>query len=167
MRQAVPDAAQLRLPGQGPAIGAPQLPLPSQNRAEVSVLPEQLGGSHRTSVPGYAQAAVLVPLTSAHAAAHMPGPAPGQAPWPVAGAPTTAEQVPGFGLTSHAAQTPSQATLQQYPSAQVCETQSSLVLHLCPFGRRPHEPLVQVSPEAQSLLVWQDSVQPVPSALQR
>ena len=133
----------------------------------MSVLPEQAGGLQRTLVSGWVQAAPLVPATSMQVAAQSPLSPVEHEPWPAAGAPITAEQVPGLGLTLHASQTLSQALLQQYPSAQVCDTQSPLPLHFCPFGRSPHEPFVQVLLGEQSVLVWHDSVQPVLSALQR
>jgi len=68
---------------------------------------------------------------------------------------STGQQVPGWLCWLQVTHAPSQATLQQTPSAQKCDPHSLAAAQLAPFGLRPQLPFTHSTPSAQSVLVRQ------------
>ena len=99
-RQAVWAALQLRPSGHALTAAAAQEPAPSQNRADVSVLPLQLGAAQLTVGLAGTQAAVVAAV-GAHWAAQTPVPPQG-ARDPCGGPELTAKHAPRLGEMSHA-----------------------------------------------------------------
>jgi hypothetical protein len=122
--------------------GALHAPRPSQSFANVCVDTEPAVASV------HVWGAHSVPLVHSR---HAPFPSQEPSVWHVEGAvfvhaaegPTgTAWHVPREPVTAHDWQAPAQAELQQKPWAQMVDTHSTLPPHGCPFGFRPHSPVV-------------------------
>jgi len=113
--------AQLPLQAVAPQTYAPHdcvcvaghAPAPLQEAPSVATPPPHDASRHEVGSPGYAQAVRVVP-------SHAPPqtvPSVEQTVRAPCGPPLTAVQVPAFPETSQASHCPSQATLQQTPSA--------------------------------------------------
>jgi hypothetical protein len=114
--------------------GAPHTPRPLHVPGVLRLFPEQVA-----IVQGVSRGNLLQPPRPSHSPVWPQDMAPAlrQMPFGSAVPSLTGQQVPSRLFSAHDTHGPSQATLQQTPSAQKPLTQSSFCWHLAPFMRRP------------------------------
>lgn len=139
---------------QEPAMGVPQVPLPSQTAAGVKVVPGTVQVAPAQAVPcGYFWQAP---------AWHFPSFPQDAVPWSVhrpagSGNPVaTAVQSPMVPVSAHEKQEPPQAVAQQTPCAHWPDWHSVALEQNAPLGLRPHELWTQTLPVEQFTSVLHD-----------
>lgn len=144
----------------GVRVRSPQLPLPAQTAASVSVSVPQLWSRHEVSAPGNVQ---VVPLTPLQVPAHTP-PSLAQGGRPPTGSPLIGEQVPSMPETPHEEHCPSHAVSQHTPSTHSPVWHCSSSVHASPFGwsGSQMDPLLQKKPTAHSRVFAQVDAQTSP-----
>jgi hypothetical protein len=130
------------------AVVVRQVPAPSQVRAGVNVVPEQVDATQVIPMacsrqPPLPSQVPSVPQLAAPMSAH----------WPSGSAPAgTALQVPTVPASAHERQVPAQAVAQQTPSSQKPELHSAAAVQAMPIGFLPQLPLTQELGALQSAL---------------
>ena len=128
------------------AVDVRQVPAPSQVRAGVNVVPEQVDATQVIPMACSRQP----PLPSQNPSVPQLA-APMSAHWFSGSCPAgTALQVPSVPASAHERQVPAQAVAQQTPSSQKPELHSAAAAQVAPIGFLPQLPLAQVLGALQS-----------------
>ncbi len=154
------DAPSQAKGSQRRGAGSGQAPLPSQEAARVATPRSHEAARHEMAGPTKPSHEARTAPSQARCWHGCPAGAPGQAPRPARGEPVTGMQDPAASGSAQPSHWPSQALLQQTPSAQKPLLHSSGVVHGLPrLPRATHLPAWQKAEGAQSPSPWQEDLQ--------